>query len=378
LNWRATHLFQIDNPHLKQREFHPRTAYRDPAIVKAFGSSTPPSNTVLLHLFDPPDCESHPPVLLVPGANKSANFFLDPDEDGSFRALPEAIRRSGRQVYALSFAHNQDDNWWCCEAINECLLEMSRRHPDRRFDVVGHSKGGVSARLAATDWRPHECCQRYLGGLIRRVVLLGAPNLGVDFFFRYPQVNRAFYGDSDEQILNWPLSWQEIKRDGEWVDCERQSYLGPYYPGQGQMLSRFDRFYPLDGKHSDQEITYFGGRGKGGFALGLDRVGELTGSLIGEFEQRPPVAEVALVAGTSATLPGALNDTSGPGDGIVYVRSALHCPDDARVCFMAALPVHHKALAAEPQAQTAIVEALNADGLMSLRARQSFLSRVLS
>ena len=89
------------------------------------------------------------------------------------------------------------------------------------------------------------------------------------------------------------------------------------------------------------------------------------GSLIPEFLKRPPNVSVALIGGSSPTIPLFANDLTGPGDGIVYLKSALHCPDSTSVVALDAIPVHHKALIAEPEAQGAILKALNATGVLS-------------
>jgi len=366
MQWKKTKLIEVHNPYILQRPFHPRTAYRRAEVVKAFGTGTPHSRKVLLHHYFPPEGETEAaPVLLVPGANKDAFFFLDPDEDGRNRSLPEFLRRSGRQVYALTFAHNQDDNWWCCAAINEVLKVLTEEHPDRRFDVLGHSKGGVSVRLAATDWRPDPSCREYLGHRIRRIVLVGAPNLGVDYFFRYPALNPHLLGTSDEPSLNWPVSWSHVRADKGWVNMTELGYTGPCYPGQGQMLWSFLEDYPLPGLHPEERVTYFGGESDSVRAIGLRRTTKECGSLIPEFLKRPPNVSVALIGGSSPTIPLFANDLTGPGDGIVYLKSALHCPDTAKVTSLDAVPVHHKALIAEPEAQGAILQALEATGVLS-------------
>ena len=372
--WAETRRLKMDNPHLGQRNFHPRTRYRHPKIIEAFGSDAPHSKYVLLHSYASPESPSDlPPVLLVPGANKDANFFLDPDEDGRGRSLPEALRQAGRRVYALTFAHSQDDNWWCCTAINRVIRELTEEYPDERFDILGHSKGGFSVRLAVTDWRPDPACPEYLGHRIRRVLLMGAPTGGLDYFFRYPALNPLLCGPSENPGLNWPTTWTHIKENGRWREVRDVDYLSDFFPGQRQMLARWDEQYPLPGTHPQERVTYYGGESELCRSDGLPAVLERSGSLVEELTARPPLVQVALLAGASPTLPGISNDTSGPGDGIICIKSALTCPGQSRVVFMKTLKVHHKALAAEPEAQQAIVDALSAVGNLSLAERAQAL-----
>lgn len=360
VSWSSVELLRVDNPRLGQRIFHPRAVQREPEIVAAFGSASPSSDTVLLHTYEAPGAERGAPVILVHGANRNAAYFLDPHEDGSFRdPLPEALRRAGRQVYAVSFAHNQDDNWWWCEALNEAILAVSSRHGGRVV-LLGHSKGGVAVRLAATPWRPVDRI-RDLSRMVERLLLIGCPNGGVDFFYRYPSVNLAFSGPGSEAILNWPTSWSSINMWGRWTKLP-QWYGGTpsLYPGQAQLLGRWREVYPLPGLDPNEEMTYEGGESLIGKGRGISEEMAAAGDMIGELRRRatPPEIAVALLAGASPTMPGVLNDTTGPSDGIVYVQSALEYPEGSSVVEARALPVHHKALIAEPSAQAAIVEAL--------------------
>ena len=152
--WSRTECLTLESPTLGQRLFHPRTLQRDPEIITAFGCSDPPSNLCLLHTWGSPSA-SEKPAILVHGASRNAQYFLDPHEDGSFQdPLPEAVRQGGFAVYAVSFAHNQGDNWHWCEALNEAILTVSERHGGQPVSLIGHSKGGTAVRLAATPWRP--------------------------------------------------------------------------------------------------------------------------------------------------------------------------------------------------------------------------------
>ena len=364
--WQSVERLQVDNTHLGQRVFHPRSLHRDPEFIAAFGRPNPSSATVLLHTYAPPETPRGAVVILVHGANRSAAYFLDPHEDGSFRdPLPEALTRAGHQVFAVSFAHNQDDNWWQCEALNEAILTVSKRS-GRPLALVAHSKGGAAARLAVTDWRPDPGCKRQLSSLLDRVIFVGCANGGVDFFFRYPSVNLAFSGLGEESILNWPTPWHQRKVGGKWEDLPMAYTARPcLYPGQAQLLARWRNRYPLPGLNRDEEITYEGGESESGRCHGIDRAIADSGDLLGQLRPLPPQVPIGLLAGASPTIPGVLNESSGPSDGIIFVESALEAPSSARVIGMKTLPLQHKALIAEPSAQAAIVAMLATDQELS-------------
>lgn len=366
-HWQSVEKLRVDNPNLGQRPFHPRALQRDPTLIAAFGRPNPGSDSVLLHTYAPPERVRGAAVILVHGANRSAQYFLDPHEDGSFRdPLPEALRQAGHPVFAVTFAHNQDDNWWQCEALNEAILAVSQRCGGQ-VCLVAHSKGGCAARLAVTDWRPDPGCRRYLAELVERVILVGCANGGVDFFFRYPSVNLAFSGPGEDPILNWPTPWHQRKVDGAWQELPTAYTARPcLYPGQAQLLARWRERYPLPGLNPDEEMTYEGGEGECGRCHGIERAIAASGDLLGHLRPLVPGVPIGLLAGASPTIPGVLNESSGPSDGIIFVDSALEAPQSARVVGMETLPLQHKALIAEPRAQSAIVAMLRAEDTLSL------------
>lgn len=366
--WSRTERLNFESSVFGQGLFHPRSLQREAEIISAFGKADPPANLCLLHTWGAPSA-SEQPLILVHGASRSAQYFLDPHEEGSFRdPLPETLQQAGFAVYAVTFAHNQDDNWHWCEALNGAIEMVNERHGGNSVALVGHSKGGIAARLAATPWRPSGRNIRDLSQRIDRIVLVGSPNGGLDFFFRYPSINWAFSGPENDAILNWPTSWHQIFREGEWKLLPNWYAAEPnLYLGQAQMLARWTERYPLPGKHADEEMTYEGGENERGRSLGIDEVCARTGDLVGKLRSHPTAAHVrvGLLAGTSPTIPGVLNETSGPSDGIIFVESALEFPEGAALVGLDGLPFHHKALIAEPTAQAKIVEMLKATEPMS-------------
>lgn len=87
---------------------------------------------------------------------------------------------------------------------------------------------------------------------------------------------------------------------------------------------------------------------------------------MGHLRPLPPQVPIGLLAGASPTIPGVLNESCGPNDGIIFVESALEAPPSARVVGMETLPLQHKALIAEPGAQAAIVSMLAANQELSV------------
>lgn len=333
---------------------HPCGRIHDRELRALFGSEYPPPNLVALHDAGPGEGV---PVLLVPGATRTAHYFLDPCEDGR-SGLPQYLKAAGKRVFALSFSHSQDDNFQQAAQIGNAIARIRELTGSARVDVVAHSKGGIPARICASRLKP-EWSGVYDGGM-RRLLLVGVPNGGVDYFFRFPQVNRFLLKDEDSPLLNWPTTWERMLGPQGWVDLGQRSYGAPFWPGQRQLLARWDREYPLPEEGPDWETTYFGGEGEVSGSPGIDHYLKQGENMIDLLRHTPVDAsvEVFLLAGDSPTMPNFINDLSGPGDGIIYLESALEIPRGTTVSARQTLPLHHKELICAPEALRWIGECL--------------------
>jgi hypothetical protein len=360
------------DPHFPQRNFHPRQVQRDPEVVAAFGSATPSSDRVLLHYAgDPPPGAPRrsTPVILVHGAGKAGTFFWDPREDGSGRGLAQHLRQQGFQVFAVTFAHNQDDNYLQAEQLAHAIERVKTLTGARRVDLVAHSKGGVPARMYVSGFR-QDWMTPYRGD-VRRVVFVAAPLGGIDYSFRHPDANLALCSNSDDPRLNAPMSWDSVgvgpgQRDTRALGFSAE---GPdFWPGQRQLLARLDHRYPLSPLEQDWYTTYYGGRGFVSTSRGIDHFIRESGHFMERLQATPihPQVEVALLAGNRPDVPGILNEYTGPSDGVVFLESALAAPPGARVVEERILPLHHKALIGEPAAQQVISAILAADNPVPL------------
>lgn len=377
--WAWTELLRDPDPHFVQRNFHPRQVQRNPEVVAAFGTATPHSGSVLLHYAgDPPAGvpRHETPVLLVHGASKDGHFWWDPHEDGTESGLPQYLRDQGYQVYAVTFAHNHDDNFLQAEQVANAVERLKDLSGSAKVDVVAHSKGTMSARMYASDVR--EPWMTPFRDDVRRLVLIGGPGGGIDYSFRHPVANFALYGDSDNPRLNAPISWERMMAYGTFRDVSDVGFgsKGPdYWPGQRQMLGRWDGQYALSAKEPDFYTTYHGGRGFVSVAKGIDHYVQAGGNLIQRLADHPvrPSVQVAVLAGNRPNVPGILNENTGPSDGLVFVESALRLPEAVNVTAAAVLPLHHKALTSEPEAHAWVAEALGAEnpGVLSPEEREA-------
>ncbi len=354
-------LLRDRDPHLIQRNFHPRSVQQNREIIKCFGTDKPHSgDAVLMYAGDPPaGVKVQPtPVLLVHGASKSADFWWDPKEDGSGGGLPQALRQQGFKVYAVSFAHNQDDQFFWSHQIGNASERVRELTGAPQIDLIGHSKGGQATRVYCTpevgpDWVNHA------RGDVRKLILVAAPNGGIDTMFRHPTANYALYGSSKSPHLNAPMSWESMIAWGWNRDVHEFGFSqqGPdYWPGQRQMLARWDNKYELSVTEPDYRTTYEGGRGWVSTSKGIDHYIREGGNLVQRLNEHPidPAIEVSVLAGDKANIKGIVNETGGPSDGLLFLDSALMVPSNHK----AVLHLNHKSLVSEREGQQWIASAL--------------------
>lgn len=363
--WQETKVIQDRDELFIQREFHPRTKHRDAEIIKAFGTDAPHSGDALLHFAGPPKGDvKKTPVLLVHGANKNGKFFWDPSEDGSNKGLAQKLRDEGHATYALTFAHNQDDNFVWAEQIANAIDKIKKETGAEKVDLVAHSKGGVAARIYTSNVRKEGVESTPYQEDVRRLVLVGAPNKGVDYVFRHPSVNYALLSNSDAAYLNAPVSWEKQGVFPFLRDISEQGFSadGPdYFPGQRQLLADLSDQHPLSIIEPDWYTTYHGGTGFSSKSKGIQYYIEQGENVIQRLNENPPDSdiEVAVLAGNRANIPGILNEYSAPSDGLLFVDSALEMPQGTNLIAQDVLPLHHKALISDEKGQDWIAEAVD-------------------
>lgn len=363
-NWARIERLSAKAPEFPQEKARPNGRQRDPELVDAFGTPMPSSRDVLLHYARGWERGEGTPVLLVHGVLVDANTSWH-DPHGK-EGLAPYLSSKGKRVFALTFAHRHGDNLLWAEQIAWAISRIREVTGAKEVDVVGHSKGTVAARALVSGLR-HPWMTPY-GKDVRRLVLLGGPHLGIDFSFRHPLVNYGLYPEQDERLRNAPLSWTKMLVMGRWIDTSPLSLMtdaGNYFPGQSQILYRWDDVYPLPMYEQDWYTTYHGGRGLVSESAGIAKAIAQGGHFIDRLRKNPldPGVELAVLAGNSPDLKGVLNETTGPADGVVFVKSATHTEDmtrkGARLIAKDVLPLNHMALIYAPSAKSWLLDVLD-------------------
>jgi triacylglycerol lipase len=341
----------------------PNGRQTDPEIVQAFGTEMPASRDVVLHYMPGWDKGEGTPVLLVHGSilDATSEWIAPHGKEGLAKTLSE----KGFRVFAVTFAHRHGDNLLWAEQIANALDRIKDVTGAKQVDVVAHSKGTVAARAYASGVR-NGWGQAY-GHDIRRLVLLGGPHLGLDYPFRHPVINLGLYPEKKDTIFNAPMSWTKMIAFGVWVDTGAHSIMrghGDYFPGQSQMLYRWDKTYKLNMLEQDWYTTYHGGRGFISVSEGIDKAIEEGGHFIDRLRQHPldKGIQLANLAGNKANMKNVLNEKSGPSDGIAFVKSATHTTDmtkgGAKLLDNTTLELNHMELVYAPKAKAWVVEQL--------------------
>lgn len=302
-----------------------------------FGGVKKPHSSRFL-LYYGPNYDSNPmpvPVLLVHGANDHADrAWANPNELGSYgcgaikcpdTGLMQYLVGKGYKVFAINFPHKQGDNYYSAQQISDAITIIKDETGASKVDVIGWSKGAFAARMYVSSvTKPSGTAY---ANDVRKLVLIGNPNKGFDYIFRHGWWhNFSIFPECGGQV-NAPSPHTEMVCYGLWNKHPELSIFntgsGNFYPGQKQMLSRWDLKYPLPTYEQDWYTTYYGGRGLYTAGNGIDAA-IAQGSLVQKILDAgiPASIETYLLSGDQNDIPTIHNEHMGPSDGVVFIESA--------------------------------------------------------
>lgn len=322
--WEQVELQQVAS--LKGRvEAHcPQNEHLDLDIISSFNSATPAPDKYLLHCAPGWHNNQHRvPILLVPGAGLDANSFTDLYSMG-YEGLQQQLLELGYRVFAITFSHTHGDNFIQAEQLAAAISRVRELTGIEQIDLLAYSKGGTAARiyLSGLSETPYR-------GDVRRYLMLGTPNMGVDFPFRNSLCNYLIYISGSNGVL----AWDKVFSFGSMVDVSRRSiYRDGSFPGQCQILYRWDDVYQLDMLQQDWWSTYYGGAGLISHSRGIDQAIADGGDLVKRLDEvgLQPGIDFYVLAGDNNFFNVFPGDESGPGDGLVFLESVLYTDGLAR------------------------------------------------
>ncbi len=300
------------------------------------GISRPSSDGFLLYSAPGWDSGSRPtPVLLVHGANDTADrAWANPGEAGGYgcgaatcpsMGLMQYLATRGYRVFAVGFAHKQGDNLMQAQIVGDAISVIKAKLGVSTVDLVGWSKGEMSARAYVSSVKPS--WGRSYAGDVRKLVTVGGPNGGYDYPYAHGWAHDFSIWPECGGRVNAPSPHSHMTCYGQYTAHPEFSMTpsGGYdnYPGQRQMLSRWDGVYGVGGAQ-DWYTTYYGGQGFYTAGSGIQAAID-AGSLIKPLHDAGVPASVTtyLLAGGSPDVLGIFNENRGPSDGVVFVASAL-------------------------------------------------------
>ncbi|MSP73365.1 MAG: hypothetical protein EXR76_14595 [Myxococcales bacterium] len=342
LKW-ATELVEVLTPGLFEQEtFVAETEWADSpddlaggaaggqVVRRCFDTGAPHSRFALFHTYPPAAFtpSRSRPVLLVGGAGDNALRGL------SFLAV--SLSHEGFESYALTFAHNQGDNFQQAEHVAAAVAFVRQQTGAFKVDVVAYSKGAMAVRIYAShvdrsDFEGVHAAYASQGALyggdLGRVIFVGAANAGQDILFRWPMSNLTAIGATGGPAFNTPTSWSTYFPNTSANvltarDLGARAVTGAAFVGQAQLVADLRSMHPIPGgnlalgvygQQPDPLTTYEGGLGLFSFSPGISAAIERGGGAISRLQDLGVAADIELflaaggnpilsVGGLSSTL----------------------------------------------------------------------------
>lgn len=273
------------------------------------------------------------PILLVHGANDNADReWANPNETPSgcgqtscpSTGLMQYLDTRGYKVFAIGFPHKQGDNLVQAQLVADAIGVIKAKLGVTKVDLVAWSKGGFPARAYVSSVKPS--WGRVYQGDVRKLVLIGNANNGLDYAWRHGAPGAILIYPECGGSLNGPASVTSYVCYGITYSHPELSYTGTgsnnTFPGQIQMLKRWDGTFGLDTSTQDWYTVYNGGWGYTSYSPGI-AAAITQGSLVDTIRTAGVPSTVAsyLLCGGNPSLPYVYNENTGPSDGLVFRAS---------------------------------------------------------
>jgi hypothetical protein len=383
--WARAERWSIVSPSIPDDPFFPDARSEQTSQqLEFFGFDPKPGPQQLVLQFGPGwDTNAGNPVLLVHGADDPPDrAWANPGLEGPYgcgdaecpsTGLMQAIAEAGHPVFAIAFPNKQGDNYIWAEQIHAAIQIVREHTCADQVDLIGWSKGSFAVRQYVSSVT--EAWGTPYADDVRKLVLIGGPNLGFDYLFRYGSSNNSTVWPPG--MAHGPTPHHEQIVGLVTVDRSEHAVYdtgrGYYYRGQAQMLKAWIGTYGLSfvansgfGPYAtvDSLSTYWGeAMYPGTFARGEGiAFAEAQHSIVDEIVAAGIPASVQTyvlcseISDPADYIVGIPNEISGPSDGVVFVESCAAADGIGTVGEIVVLPdVNHLELGfAEPAVQTVL------------------------
>jgi hypothetical protein len=303
------------------------------------------------------------PVLLVHGANQTADqAWANPNSTGSYgcgsttcptTGLMQYLSSRGYKTFAIGFPHRNGEGYYWAEQIHDAVALIKQKTGASQVDVVSWSKGAFNARQYVSSVR--QSWGTAYAGDVRKLILLGNPNTGFDYGYRHGWDFDTTVFPECGGSLNAPSAHTDMVCYGFSYHHPELSYESAAFPGSAQMLARWDSVYGLDTSAQDWYTTYYGGQGYYTYGHGIqymiDRRSIVQTIVNAGTPSSVPVYELC---GSSPTMPGLVNENTGPSDGAVFIASCSASTGIANRAAQTTLSLNHLQLGWNTSAESQI------------------------
>ncbi len=314
------------------------------------GDGTPHSSRFLLYYAPGWNTNSKAtPVLLVHGANQDADLaWANPNEAGDYgcgrqtcptSGLMQALAGDNFKVFAISFPHKNGDGYFWAEQIADAVQIVLNATGATKVDVVAWSKSAFNARMYVSSVR--QSWGTAYRGDVRRLIMLGGPNNGIDLSFRHGWTFSLTVYPECGGVINGPVPNDWLVCFGVWRNGPQWTYGSSYFPGSAQMLKRWDSVYGLATLEQDWWTTYYGGWGFYTHSPGITAY--LGASLVDTVRNAGTPASVRVhnLCGNQADIALLHNEHTGPSDGVLFIASCNDSTGIANDGGAAVIAVNH-------------------------------------
>lgn len=327
--------------------------------VTFFGSARPHSSRLLMYYAPGWNTNAKPvPVLLVHGANQDADLaWADPNEAGGYgcgrascpsTGMMQSLSADGYKVFALGLPHKNGDGYFWSEQIADAVAIVKSRTGAAQVDVIAWSKAASNARMYVSNVK--KSWGTAYRGDIRRLLLLGSANNGIDLSFRHGwNFSLVVYPDCGG-VINGPTPHDRLVCYGFWRDGAEWTYSSAYFPGSAQLLKSWNTIYPLPSLEQDWYTTYHGGQGF--YSSGPGLAAYLSLSLVDVIRNAPSPSAVRVhnLCGNQNDIALLHNEHTGPSDGVLFIDSCRDVLGISNDGGGATIAVNHLELGWEPTA----------------------------
>lgn len=297
-----------------------------------YGTSQPSSSKFLLYHASGWNSGNKPtPILLIHGANQDADLaWANPNEADDYgcgkqtcptTGLMQSLSNDGYKVFALSMPHKNGDGFTWSNHIANAIEVIKQKTGTSKVDLVTWSKSAFNARMYISSltqgWNPSYRSD------VRKLVMLGAPNNGIDWSFRHGWNHTFSVFPQCGGTINGPTAHHKVYCYGVWQEESDWSYSSPYFPGSAQMLKGLEHLHPLPYAEQDWYTTYHGGLGY--YTEGNGVTSYANDSLVDTLRATGTDSNVQVynLCGNQANLSFIHNEHTGPSDGVVFTDSCI-------------------------------------------------------